>query len=74
VPAENFHQPAAQGRAQQRAEQAGDGDEAHDPHQLGSRVGAQHHQAPDGEHQRAAQALHDAGEDQEAEAVGRGAQ
>ncbi|MCY1422374.1 hypothetical protein D9M71_380510 [compost metagenome] len=34
VPAGELHQPAAEGGADQRAEQARQGDEAHDPHQF----------------------------------------
>ncbi|MNV94026.1 hypothetical protein D3C71_1887790 [compost metagenome] len=70
MPAEDFHQPATDRWPQQWPEQAGDGDETHDPHQLAAWVGAQHHQPPDRQHQRTAQALHYAGEDQEAKAVG----
>ncbi|MNE28771.1 hypothetical protein D3C80_1222270 [compost metagenome] len=74
VPAENLHQPATHGRAQQWAEQTGDGDEAHDPHQLRTRVSAQYDQAPDRQHQCPAQALDHPRADQHAQAVGQGAQ
>ncbi|MCY1421464.1 hypothetical protein D9M71_371210 [compost metagenome] len=67
MPTRVLHQPAAEGRPGQRAEQAGNGDEAEDAHQLAARVGAQYHQAADRQHQGAAEALHDAGADQLAE-------
>ncbi|MNF59560.1 hypothetical protein D3C84_411540 [compost metagenome] len=47
VPRQVLDHPAAHGRADQRTEQAGDGDEAHDPHQFGSRIGAQYDESPD---------------------------
>jgi hypothetical protein len=57
VPAQVLDHPATEGGAEQRAEQAGNGDEAENPHQFAARVGAQHHQPPYRQHQRAAQAL-----------------
>ena len=74
VPGQVLHHPAAHGRADQRAEQAGNGDEPHDPHQFRTRVGAQHHQAPDRQHQRTAQALNHPGADQHAQAARQGAE
>ncbi|MNS36029.1 hypothetical protein D3C72_682120 [compost metagenome] len=69
VPGQVLHHPAAHGRTDQGAEQPGNGDEAHDPHQFRTRVGAQHHQPPDRQHQRPAQALDHPGADQQAQAA-----
>ncbi len=51
VPARHFHQPSPQSRADEGAEQTGDGDERHDPQQLVLAVDPQHRQAPDGHQQ-----------------------
>ncbi len=68
VPGGVLHQPAAQRRSRQRAEQAGNGDEAEHPHQVLARVDAQDHQPSHRHHQRAADALYDARPDQQFEA------
>ncbi|VVO45482.1 hypothetical protein PS723_06667 [Pseudomonas fluorescens] len=67
VPGQVLHHPAAHGRAEQRTEQAGDGDETHDSHQFRARVGPQHHQPAHRQHQRAAQTLYDPSADQHAQ-------
>ena len=74
MPAQVLHHPAAHGRADQRAEQAGNGDEAHDPHQLRARIRLKHHQPPHRQHQGAAQPLNHAGADQLIEGAGQRAQ
>ncbi len=56
-----MHYQAADGRAQQRADEGGDDDEVHRPEQFGFREGAHDGQAPDRHHHGAAQALQQAG-------------
>ena len=74
VPAQVLHHPAAHRGADQRAEQAGDGDKAHDPHQFRARIGLEHHQPADGQHQGTTQALDDPCADQLVESAGQGAE
>ena len=72
MPAQVLHHPAAHRGADERAEQAGDGNKTHDPHQFRARVGLEHYQPADGQHQGAAQALDDPCTDQLVEGAGQG--
>jgi len=70
VPGQVLHHPATHGRAEQWAQQPWNGDETHDPHQLRTRVGAQHHQPAHRQHQRTAQALDHPGAHQHGQRAG----
>ncbi len=74
MPGGVLHQPAAQGRPEQRPDQPRQRDEGHDPHEFAARKGAQHHQPPNRQHQRSAQRLQHAGCDELVEAGGQRAE
>jgi hypothetical protein len=73
VPGGVFHQQAAEGRAKQRADLAGERDKGHGRHILGARNDFHHRQATDGHHHGAADALQYAGQHQLIEGCGLGA-
>ncbi|MCY1231214.1 hypothetical protein D9M72_436540 [compost metagenome] len=74
MPRQHLRQPAAQRRPDQRADHAGDGDEAQRLQVLLAREGAQHREPPHRQQHGPAHALHHARADQEVQRRRVGAQ
>jgi len=73
VPGRDFDQPATEGRADQGADQGGDGDETHRAKEFFARDGAHDGQAPDRQQHGAADALQDARTDELVQGLGESA-